>query len=198
MDYSPSELIKYLAQKHRIQLSKIITMLLLIMEEGPVGRYSVSREFFLPEGVIRGLLSTLQKNGIVQAFKEGCIMTEIGRNLLLRMFHFIGIRNIKLVDFEFLAIDKFSAVAHVSQGLFGAAFLRDKAVRAGASGAIILVYNKGKLAIPNVYSDLASVNPLLAKRLKIEFSLADGDMLISAFAPRVWKAKEAAISATLR
>lgn len=126
-------------------------------------------------------------------------MTEMGRNLLSKIFQILRIKNIKLVDFDFLAMDKFCAVVHISRGrgLFGVTFLRDKVVRAGASGAIILVYDKGRFVIPNVYTDLASVNPFLVKRLKNEFSLVDSDMLISAFAPHIWKAKEAAIFATL-
>jgi predicted transcriptional regulator len=174
-------------------------MLLLIKEEGPVGRYFISREFVLPEGMMRGVLSTLQKKGIVHTSKEGCTITEMGGKLISKTFQILKIKNIKTIDFDFLAMDKFCAVAHISkgQGLFGATSLRDKVVRAGASGAIILVYDKGRFVIPNVYTDLASVNPFLVKKLKNEFFLVDNDMLISAFAPRVWKAKEAAIFATL-
>jgi len=175
-------------------------MLLLMREEGPVGRYSISRELGLPDGVARGVLSRLKRLGFFNVSKKGCTVTEIGANLLSDALQSLKIKSVKLVDFDFLAIDRFCAVAHVSQerqGLSGATLLRDKAVRAGASGAIILVYEKGKLVIPSVYNDLSAINPFLDERLRKEFPLMDDDLLVSVFAPYAWKAKEAAISTIL-
>ncbi|MGB9660236.1 MAG: DUF4443 domain-containing protein [Nitrososphaerales archaeon] len=187
-----------LIYEHKIKFPKIVTLFLLIKEKGPVGRYKIVKELELSEGIIRGALSYFTNIGIVHATKKGALLTEAGMNLLSKIFEKLKIKSIKNFDFEFLALDSCCAVAHVPQRKnFNVLTLRDKAVRAGASACMTISYEKGRLILPKVYEDISALFPPLAGKLSKEFSLVEGDLLISAFAPRAWKAKEAVISAAI-
>jgi hypothetical protein len=96
-----------------------------------------------------------------------------------------------------MALDSCCAVAQLPHRKINILTLRDKAIRAGASACMIISYERGRLIVPKVYGDLSTLFPPLAGKLIKEFSFVDGDLLISAFAPRAWKAKEAVISAAI-
>ena len=185
-------------RKHKINLSKIVTLFLLIKEKGPIGRYSVSKELGIPEGISRGALSNFKRIGIISTIKKGCIVSDLGTKLLSEILEKFKIKKIKDFHFEFLTLDRYCAAAQVSQRKNpSVSAIRDKVVKAGASGSIIISYERGKLVVPKVYEDLSSLFPPLSEKLKKEFSLVSGDLLIFAFASKAWKAKEAAISAVI-
>ncbi|MGQ9718323.1 MAG: DUF4443 domain-containing protein [Nitrososphaerales archaeon] len=189
--------INRLMYKHKIKFPKIVTLFLLIKEEGPVGRYKIMKELELPEGVIRGVQSDLINMGIVHASKKGAILTDAGTNILSRIFEKTRIKNVKKFNFGFMALDSCCAVAQLYQRKNSNVLkLRDNAVRAGASACMVIFYERGRIIVPKVYKDLWILFPPLAEKLE-EFSLADGDLLIVAFAPTEWKAKEAAIYAAI-
>lgn len=184
--------------RHKIKFPKIVTLFLLIKEDGPIGRYKIVNELELPEGTIRGTLSHLTKLGIVHETKKGAILTDRGVNILSRIFEKTRIKSIKNFNFDFMALDNYCAVAQLSQRKnLNVLTLRDKVVRAGASACILIFCERGRITVPKVYRDLSTLFPPLAGKLSKEFSLADGDLLISAFASRAWKAKEAVISAAI-
>ncbi|MEM2873456.1 MAG: DUF4443 domain-containing protein [Nitrososphaerales archaeon] len=187
-----------LMRERKIKFPKIVALFLLIKEKGPVGRYKIVKELEIPEGIIRGALSYFTDIGIVRATKKGALLTEAGTDLLSKILEKLKIKSIKNFDFEFLALDSCCAVAHVPQRKnFNVLALRDKAVRAGASACMMISYEKGRLILPKVYEDLSALFPPLAGKLNKEFPLVEGDLLISAFAPRAWKAREAVISAAI-
>jgi len=191
------DFINSLIYKHKMKFPKIVTLFLLIKEKGPVGRYKIVKELELPEGLIRGTLSHLKNLGIIHITKKGAILTDTGTGILLRMFEKTRIKSIKVFNFEFMSLDSYCAVAQLPHRKINILTLRDKAIRAGASACIVISYEKGRLIVPKVYRDLSTIFPPLAGKLIKEFSFMDGDLLISAFAPRAWKAKEAAISAAI-
>ncbi|MCP8315336.1 MAG: hypothetical protein H3Z52_08640 [archaeon] len=185
-------------RKHKIRFSKIVTLFLLIKEKGPIGRYIISKELEIPEGITRGAVSDFTKMGIIHTIKKGCIISDLGTNLLSEILEKSEIKKIKDFHFGFLALDRYCAAAQVSQRKnLSVSVLRDKVVKAGASGSIIISYERGKLVVPKVYEDLSALFPPLSEKLKKEFSLASGDILVFAFASKAWKAKEAAISAVI-
>jgi|GEM_PF-1620197 len=187
-----------LVHEHKIKFPKIVTLFFLIKEKGPVGRYKIVKELELPEGIVRGTLSYFTNVGIFHMTKKGAILTDVGTNILSKILEKFKIKSIKNFDFEFLALDSCCAVAHVLQRKnFNVLTLRDKAVRAGASACMMISYEKGRLILPKVYEDLSALFPPLAGKLSKEFPLVEGDLLISAFAPRAWKAREAVISAAV-
>ncbi|MCP8314219.1 MAG: hypothetical protein H3Z53_07610, partial [archaeon] len=185
-------------RKHKIKLSKIVTLFFLIKEKGPIGRYTVSKELELPEGVVRGALSSFTRMGIISTIKKGCIISDLGTKLLSEILEKSKIKKIKDFHFGLLALDRCCAATQVSQRKNPDVLaLRDKVIKAGASKSIIISYERGRLIVPKVYEDFSTLFPPLSEKLKKEFSLASGDLLIFAFASKAWKAKEAAISAVI-
>ncbi|MEM3583667.1 MAG: DUF4443 domain-containing protein [Nitrososphaerales archaeon] len=185
-------------RRHKIKFPKIATLFLLIKDEGPVGRYKIADELELPEGITRGTLSHLKNLGIVQVTKKGVKLTDIGINILSEIFEKTGIKSIRNFNFDFMNLDRCCAIAQLSRRKnFNVLTLRDKAVRAGASSCILISYERGKLVIPKVYKDFSTLFPPLARKLSKEFPLAEGDLLVSAFASTIWKSKEAVMSAVI-
>jgi predicted transcriptional regulator len=192
-----NSLIYELIYEHKIKFPKIVTLFLLIKEKGPVGRYKIVKELELPESITRGTLSYFKNLGIIHVTKKGAILTDTGTDILSRIFEKTRIKSIKAFNFEFMALDSCCAVAQLPHRKINILTLRDKAIRAGASACMIISYERGRLIVPKVYGDLSTLFPPLAGKLIKEFSFVDGDLLISAFAPRAWKAKEAVISAAI-
>lgn len=75
--------------------------------------------------------------------------------------------------------------------------LRDVAVRAGALGTVLIVYEKGILRLPPVYSDLETEYPQLAADFNETLFLHDGDIIIACFSRDKWQALESGLSVAI-
>ncbi|HYW00841.1 MAG TPA: DUF4443 domain-containing protein [Candidatus Acidoferrum sp.] len=77
---------------------------------------------------------------------------------------------------------------------------RDAAIRAGAAGAITVIYHDGMLLLPPDGFDLSEKNRSIAERLRKEFELLEGDALVIGSGDDKWKAVEDVLAAaeTLR
>jgi predicted transcriptional regulator len=190
--------LRALEEKHD---AKTLLLLFLIKNEGPVGRYRLDDMLDLPEGVVRGLLLKFLKNGYISASKFGCQLTVKGEKFLKKLLTEYLISEIK--EFEMTGPLKI-AEENVAVQIKGGAKLvksamdqRDIAVRVGARGAILLNYLNGMLVIPNVYSNLATKYPRLAKRLLNSFKLSEGDTIIICGAENKWRALEGSLAIAL-
>lgn len=186
--------------KEKIDL-KTLLMLVLIRDEGPIGRYRLDDMLNLPEGVVRGLLLSLSRRGYISTSKLGCKLTTEGESLLRRA----------LAEYQITAIKEFETPGPLKIGdqnvavqIENKAWLikspmeqRDIAVRAGAQGAVLITFSRGKLAIPNVYPILADKYPKLAERILHSFKLNSGDVIVIGGAENRWRALEGSLAIAL-
>jgi hypothetical protein len=189
-------------RKKRSELKEVLLLLLLRMES-PIGRYRLKELLDLSdhEGLVRLMLSDLAEKGYVEADKAGCSLTESGQKLLDSILSRAGIGDVKPLALSELKLGPACVAVHVRDR--AAEFRdgieqRDAAVRAGASGATVLLFRGNAFAIPSVYPNLSAKYPDLAKRILGSFKLSDGDALIVGFAGVASKALEGALAAVMR
>jgi predicted transcriptional regulator len=178
---------------------QICDALLVIGDEGPMGRLELSRKLGIGEGAIRTIIRRLTKAGITAIGEDGCLLTGKGVTLYDRLREKLS--RVEPVDAHDLSLDKKSAAIMVKAS--GALVKRgveqrDAAVRAGATGACTLVYKKGAYLMPtgNAHSKL-NPHDKLSRILNDLFAPTDNDVLIIVSAPEKELAEYGAIAAAL-
>jgi len=187
--------------KVEVPLHKLILLMRVVGSEGPIGRYSLVDKLRLGEGVVKSMLSTLAKRGFLEAKKgRGCTLTPEGRRELEELLHKHGVAGLELLTTTHLGMGAFEVAVHVK----GAASRvkmgveqRDEAIKAGARGALTLVFRGGKLLVPGVEEPLEELSPRLASYLQGLFSLEEGDVVIVCSSDERWRAEEAALATAL-
>ncbi len=191
-----------LVSRGKISLTKIITILLFIREEGPIGRYRLCRELRISEGILRGLLVRLAKSGLIVPLRAGSILTPNGDKLLKSILNDLGIVSIKKINLEELSKSPINIVIQIRgiaiNELGSCLEERDIAVRYGAKGAIIITKEDYKLKIPSVYENLTEVYPRISYILETAFNINEGDVLAVVFDHNEWILREAALAVALK
>ena len=173
---------------------------LLIGDQGPIGRIELSRKLGLGEGAARTIIRHLTSRDFVDAAKEGCVLTQRGTTLYKSLRSKLS--EVRVVNARELALDKANAAVLVR----GSGKLvrrgieqRDAAIRAGATGACTLVCRNGKLVMPIGGRDewaLAS-HDLLFEDLQAMFGPTDDDVVMVVSAPSLVLAEHCAVAAAL-
>jgi predicted transcriptional regulator len=179
---------------------KQLLLLLIVKSEGPIGRYRLVDMLNLPEGVVRGLISNLLKDKNISPSKLGCQLTAKGEAFLKKLLARYDIAEIREFEAEPLKIAEKTIAVQVkkkAQLIVSAMEQRDIAVRAGAHGAILLIYQDGVLRIPTAYSNLAAEHPKLAEQITHSFKLDNGDLIIISGAENKWRALEGSLAIAL-
>ncbi|MCD6510886.1 MAG: DUF4443 domain-containing protein [Thermoprotei archaeon] len=189
--------------KGKISIPKLITLLILLHEEGPIGRYRICRELLLPEGIVRGLLSRLTRSGLVLSIRAGSLLSPKGEKILNSLLSYLGLLSIKdLRDLSKISKARVNVVAHMrgvpTRDLGLCLEERDVAVRFGAKGAIFIMYRNERLEIPGVCDDLESYAPEVNSILITSFDLMEGDLLVTTFNDQEWILREAIIAVALK
>ncbi|RLI51452.1 hypothetical protein DRO61_02455 [Candidatus Bathyarchaeota archaeon] len=187
-------------QKKRSDV-KTILLFIIIRREGPVGRYRLKEMLDLShrEGLVRLMLTDLKHEGYLKTSKSGSELTVIGHSYIENLFEKNDILTIKELNLQPFGIDANSFIIHLQNYPIPKPVveLRDIAVKAGASGAIILLFKKKRLIVPTVYSDLSLDHPELANTLLDNFDLSEEDTLIISFSKNKWRALEGCLAITL-
>ena len=187
------------ARRTRSEIKELL-MLLFLNFEGPIGRYRLKEMLGLSEreGVVKRMLSDLQRGGYVSSGRPGSKLTVKGERLLKQRLNSYSIADVKDLSLQPLETGPTSFVVHLrgkASAITSGVEERDAAVRAGAVGATVLTFRDGVLSVPTVYRDVSSKHPDLAEQIYQSFSLADGDALIIASAENRWRALEGALAA---
>jgi len=185
-------------RKKRSEIKELL-MLLILNREGPVGRYRLKDLMKLSEheGLIRQMLADLQKQGHISASKTGCILTQNGKISLEKRLKLLNIVDIKPFDSPILKTGLISIGVHLQNMAYKIGSVintRDIAIRGGATGATIILFNKGKLSVPSVHPDFLSENPGLIKKIQDSFKLEDNDVVTIVSADDEWQGYEASIT----
>ncbi|MDQ1280407.1 MAG: hypothetical protein QG670_1670 [Thermoproteota archaeon] len=185
----------------KISELKIVLTLIILKLRGPIGRYRLKEMLSLSEreGIVRLMLSDLKQEGFLRTGKIGCALTPKGEGYLKKILEKYGVIDIREMNLEPLRIGPENFVIqirghHINQSITE---LRDVAVRAGASGIVLIVYEKGILQIPPIYSDLEREYPKLATDFHETLILHDGDTIIACFSRDKWQALEGGLSVAI-
>jgi len=187
------------ARRTRPEIKELL-MLLFLNFGGPIGRYRLKEMLGLSdrEGVVKRMLSDLQRSGYVSSGRPGSKLTVKGEKFLKQRLNAYSIADVKDLSLQPLETGPTSFIVHLrgrAEAIISGMNERDAAVRAGALGATVLTFKNGMLSVPTVYHNLSSKYPDLAKRIYESFSLADGDALIVASAENQWRALEGVLAA---
>ena len=184
-------------RKKRTEIKELL-LILALKKAGPIGRYRLKKILDLSEyeGIVRLMLTDLERKGIISASRKGCKLARKGENLLIKSLDGYNIVKVEQVDLRPLGLNN-SFCVHVrdrAEMIRQVALYRDAAVRAGALGAIVLTYMDGILVVPGVYPDLSLEYPKLVDKILQSFNLLNNDVLIWGIAKDEWKALEGALA----
>ncbi|MHA1208506.1 MAG: DUF4443 domain-containing protein [Candidatus Freyarchaeota archaeon] len=156
-----------------------VLMVLLFFAERdyPIGRYSLREELKLGPGVIRTLLRRLtQLNLIKPVGRKGHVLTPEGEKTVREIRKFIAEEK-KLQESDLSIGGKSNygvRVRNTADKISDGVGQRDRAVRAGASGATTIICKKGKLIIPSI----RELNKSEEKMIREAFDVHEGDTII--------------------
>ena len=178
---------------------KEVLFLWAIREEGHLGRYRLVSIVGLTDGVTRGFLTKLARRGYVKTSKYvGCALTAKGKKRLRELLARLRIHEIREIDIGNLSLASKSMVAHIRGGtrsIRSGIEQRDAAIKAGAIGAITVIFHDDKFLLPPDHFDLSKKNVGLTERFHQEFQLSEGDVLVISSADDRWRAIEGVLGA---
>lgn len=113
----------------------------------PVGRKKLVRILGVGEGSVRTILKKLGEEELIVSSKQGHRLSPKGEGFLKKRLSKFTVP--KETEIEWLNGFKSFIVVHGASGKIGTGMVeRDTALIAGADGAVILTYGKGKLSFP--------------------------------------------------
>ena len=175
-------------------------LLLILDREGPMGRYRLRKALDMTEGRVRGMLTRMGREGLLEAGKLGCRLTRRGRKVVKSWMKEYGVVKVEEVNLTELGVGPHTVLIQIRDGarhVGTGVEQRDVAVRHGALGAVNITFTKGKLSIPSVYDDLSRDRPALSKAIIERFKPSEGDLLSAPFAEDRYRALEAAVAVAM-
>lgn len=150
----------------------ILAFLLSLSNNEVKGRYELSKELGIGEGVLRGIYQELREGGLITVGKGGTRLTPKGLEELEKMLSVNGIIHaVFLNDFEVWGRKYIGVAAALRRNVKNVVEARDAAVRSGAHIALIAKREADRIFLPMVeeydllqnapqlYSVLASLPP---------------------------------------
>lgn len=176
----------------------LVKALLMIDAEGPVGRIRLSKTTGLGEGTVRTLIKHLENKGLIATSREGITVTTAGKKLTSDLRLYIG-KKTKIppttltIGPHNLAILLKNASHLVRAGVEQ----RDAAIKVGALGATTLIFNDGRLRMPDAGEDVYKTDPKVHSLLISELQPRNNDVVIIGSAKDESMAEIGAIAAVL-
>lgn len=143
-------------------------------------------------------MSRLVRANLIKVLRSGCILTEKGEGLWAELrSRLAGKARISGVG---VPLGEHGFAILVRQGARRVRLgveQRDEAIRAGAQGAIILVYQGGRLRMPGVSEDVSVDYPDLFGEVMSALGPREGDAVVIAYADDPLTAEYGALAAAL-
>lgn len=166
----------------------------LIAKHGRVGRKELMEELGVGEGSMRTILNQLKKRGLITSSRGGHVLTAKGRRSLGKPLKFaqIDVGDLTVGKVNVAALAR-GAATKVKRGIEQ----RDEAIKAGARGATVLVFKRGKLRFPDGFFNVGKRDSEIIIKT---FKPSEGDVIVIGAANDVNKAEAGARAAarTLR
>ena len=177
---------------------KQILLLLIIQQEGPIGRYRLKTllEMSLHEGIVRHMLEEYQAAGIITSSRQGAALTAQGHLYLHQLLRQFRIRDIQQLAIPLMSTHPTTLGIHLhdcADQIISAMEIRDIAVRGGATSATVVVFRDEVLTIPAVDPLFVTDNPVFTRQIHATFALQPNDVIILISADSHWRGLEAAI-----
>jgi predicted transcriptional regulator len=176
----------------------LVKALLMIEAEGPMGRIKLSKTIGLGEGTVRTLTRHLENKGLIVTSREGITLTTAGKKLTSDLRLHIGKKT--KVPPTTLTVGPCNAailVRNASHLVKAGVEQRDAAIKVGALGATTLIFDHGKLRMPDVQEDASSKDSKIHSLLISELQPRDNDAVIVGSANDESTAEIGAIAAVL-
>ena len=179
---------------------QLLSALVLIEREGPLGRRALAHALQIKDGVARGLMERLAESDLVSVTEAGVELSKRGKQSLHRFLRQLSVKRMLPLKESDLIPDRPTMNVHLAGayrlGMTGIA-QRDEAIKAGADGSITVAVLGGKLVIPPDNKNLASLAPKENARLRNEFKPSDKDLIIIGFGKDESRALAGAMAAVL-
>ena len=180
---------------------QLLSALVLINQEGPVGRRALAQALQINDGVTRGLLERLAEQGLVEVSEgTGVKLSKQGRETLQKYLKQISVRKIKTLDETELIPGKVSVGVHLAKmykaGITGVV-QRDEAIKVGAEGTLTIAVVNGKLSIPPDNKRVRELSPHEDSRIRELFHPSENDLVIIGFGKDANRALSGALAAVL-
>ncbi len=180
---------------------QLLNALVLIDQEGPVGRRALAQALQINDGITRGLLERLAEQGLVEVIEgTGVKLSREGRETLQKYLKQIAVRKIKILDETELVPGRISVGVHLAKkykpGITGLS-QRDEAIKVGAEGSITIAVVSGKLSIPPDNKKVAELSPGEDARIRELFRPSENDLVIIGFGKDANRALSGALAAVL-
>ena len=167
---------------------------LFILDSEVTGRKKLVKHLGVGEGSVRTILKRLTAEGLLSSSKQGHGLSEAGRLRIESMLSKMS----KPARFDsgglVAGCQSLIIVYGVGGRVGGAVPLRDVALKAGADGAVILVYDGG-LRFPDSGMDLKDYSQALERFAKV--ALRDGDVAVVGFGKTQETAEDGAVAVAL-
>jgi hypothetical protein len=167
-----------------------------LLSQKPLGRNKLAEKLSVGDGAVRTIISRLVDAELVDTSKEGCNLTEKGREIWLQ-FEEAFPKRVEIPKSE-LATSEFSyafLVKNRGEKVVSGIDQRDAAIIAGARKALVLVAKSGHLQIESVSDCIEEQYPKAAKLLLEQLKPQDNDVIIIAGGDTPMKAKRGAFAA---
>ncbi|MCX8181997.1 MAG: DUF4443 domain-containing protein [Candidatus Methanomethyliaceae archaeon] len=161
-----------------------IVKALLLLEQGSMGRQSMSKMLGLGEGSARTLVKKLTEHALVYVDPVGgCNLTEWGKSIVNELRQTIlSSKEFTLEEFG-IQLPSFAIQVRGSSAFtIPITKLRDVAVRNGAEGMLVFNVKDSKISLPMIVDDVSKDYPKLVSMIKNSFSLENGDFIFIGFA----------------
>ena len=157
----------------------IVKTLMILAEFGSIGRGKLSEKLSLGGGAVRTLLSRLSEAGLISISRSGCALTEEGKRLYREVKRVIpkmcriGPNELTFAEYNVI-VQVRGGAEKVRKGIEQ----RDAAVRAGAKGAVTLIYRNNKLIMPAITKDVSKSYPVAYQQIIDIVDLDEEDVAI--------------------
>jgi hypothetical protein len=176
-----------------------LLVLWLLKMEGEIGRYRLAKMLGVPQGIARGILARMKKNGLIMVrHRAGTRASQKGLRELTGLMKREHLKSVRRSDQELLGLGSRSVLFHVaerSQRLGRGIEQRDAAIKAGATGAVTFLYDGKTLRFPGVAESLSRRNPAAFDRLRNQVKMRKGDIVLISFAGTWWDAARGGFAA---
>lgn len=172
-------------------------LMLILLEEGAIGRKRLSDLMSIGEGSVRSLIRRLKEAGYLEVDKGGCYLSRKGLRELKELREVLR----GPVEVELLELVRGSVQAFILRGIgrrrLDVLELRDEAVRVGGRGAIILLYQGDNLIFPETMEPLEKYQSRDEEILKKSLQPSEGDLIILGLGKTPKESRVAALAVSL-
>lgn len=176
----------------------MLKALLVIGSSGNVGRGKLGAVLDLGQGEVRTLIKRLKDARLITIEERGCSLTSLGRKEFAQVKKLIPWSS--SLDGKSLGLGDFCWAINVrgrSEKIRRGIEQRDAAVKAGANGALTVIYSSGKFRIPPVDTEGEATTTLEPWATIRSMGVKERDALIISGSRDLLSAEYGALSAAL-